>query len=232
MSSAVTIPPPNSSSLMRHLPRLTARARNLLTVTNMHFAGIAALLVLNLYLIAHLVFVAQSLNSNNADALASQRASLVAADIAAKPLRGVDTKVAASQEGADRFYVERLPYEYSQFLAELGVLTKKHNVRLTRAQYLPKPLLTGAASLNEVRIDATISGDYRPVVEFINAVERDRMFFLINSITLTGQQTGQVNLRLRMTTYKRSASIDESTKDLSFGGKESPADPQIPGGTQ
>lgn len=232
MSTAVTVPPPNSSSLMRHLPRLTTRARQLLTVTNMHFAGIAALLVLCLYLIAHLVFTAQALSSNNADALASQRASLAAADIAAKPLRGLDEKVVASKEGADRFYVERLPYEYSQFVAELGVLTKKQNVRLTRAQYLQKPILTGAAALTEVRIDATVSGEYKSVVEFINSVERDRMFFLINSITLTGQQTGQVNLRVRMTTYTRSASIDETTKDLSFGGKETPDEPLVPGVTQ
>ena len=69
MSTAVVVP--NSSSLLRHLPRLTARARKLLTVSNFHFAGIAALVVLNLYLVAHLIFVAQSLSSNNADALAN-----------------------------------------------------------------------------------------------------------------------------------------------------------------
>ncbi len=231
MSTAVMVPPPNSSSLLRHLPRLTSRARKLLTVSNLHFAGIAALLVIVLYLIAHLIFVMQSLSANNADALASQRTALVAADIAAKPLRGVDTKVTTSRVGADQFYAERLPFEYSQFVAELGALTKLHNVRLTRAQYLPKPVLSGDAALTEVRIDATISGDYRPVLEFINAVERDHMFFLINSVTLTGQQSGQVNLRLRMTTYLRNPSVDESMKELS-AGKVSPDEPRMPGGTE
>ena len=46
MSSAVVVPPPNSSSVMRHVPRLTSQARNLLTAVNLHFAGVAALGVL------------------------------------------------------------------------------------------------------------------------------------------------------------------------------------------
>jgi len=59
-----------------------------------------------------------------------------------------------------------------------------------------------------------VSGDYRPIVEFINAVERDKLFFVINGINLTGQQTGQVNLRIRLTTYLRSANADELSSEV------------------
>ena len=81
MSSAAVVPPPNSSSLLRHVPRLTAQARALLTAMNLHFAGVAALGVLVLYLAAHLVFVGQALNSSNQDALDQQRNELRAAEI-------------------------------------------------------------------------------------------------------------------------------------------------------
>ncbi len=42
-------------------------------------------------------------------------------------------------------------------------------------------------------------------MHFINDVERDKnhAFFTIRSITLSGQQGGEVNLRVRMTTYLR-----------------------------
>jgi hypothetical protein len=81
-------------------------------------------------------------------------------------------------------------------------LTKKAGVRFTGAQYVPEPVLAGSAGeLTEVRIDARLSGDYRPLVQFINSLERDKMFFAIKGVTLTGQQTGTVNLRLRLTTY-------------------------------
>jgi type IV pilus assembly protein PilO len=214
VSSAAVIPPPNSSSLLRRVPRLTAQARALLTAMNLHFAGVAALGVLVLYLIAHLIFVGEALNSRNQDAVDQQRIELRAAEVAAKPLRGLDVKLVDSTKAADKFYAQRLPYAYSQVAAELGVLTKKAGVRLVRVQYSQNPVLSGDNELNEVHMDASISGDYRPVVLFLNATERDKMFVVITGINLTGQQTGQVNLRIRMTTYLRAPHGDELNSAL------------------
>jgi type IV pilus assembly protein PilO len=212
--STAAVVPPNSSSLLRHAPRLTAKARRLLTVVNLHFAGLAALAVIVLYLVAHLVFVMQQLSSHSDDALSQERTQLIAAQLAAKPLRGLDTKLAESTKEADRFYQKRLPYAISEVLAELGALTKKEGVRLTRIQYGYAPILSGASALTEVRMDVNVSGEYRPMVQFINAAERDKLFFVIGSINFTGQQTGQVNLRLRLTTYQRAPVGNETTAEL------------------
>jgi hypothetical protein len=57
-------------------------------------------------------------------------------------------------------------------------------------------------------MDAILNGDYRPLVLFMNSLERDKMFFLINGVTLTGQQSGMVGLRLKLTTYLRPAKGD------------------------
>jgi hypothetical protein len=46
-------------------------------------------------------------------------------------------------------------------------------------------------------------------VQFINALERDKMFFVIDGVTLNGQQSGTVNLRLRLTTYLRGGAAAE-----------------------
>jgi hypothetical protein len=72
-------------------------------------------------------------------------------------------------------------------------------------QYAESPVLEAGKALNEVRMDASLNGDYRPLVLFMNSVERDKMFFLISGVTLTGQQSGMVGLRLRLTTYLRPA---------------------------
>ena len=65
-------------------------------------------------------------------------------------------------------------------------------------------MLGGAAgALTEIRMDASLSGDYRPLVLFINSLERDKMFFLIRGVTLSGQSSGTVGLRLSLTTYLR-----------------------------
>lgn len=210
MSATATIPPPSSSSLLRHVPRLTARARALLTAVNLHYAGVAALLVIVLYMVMHLLFLSNALTEHNADALEHQQVLLKTARLQALPLRGIDAKVAASTQDADVFYADRLPYAYSEVLAELGALTKKSNVRWANAQYAQAPELTGDYALTELHIDASVSGDYRPIVEFINSLERDKMFFLVNSISLSGQQTGTVNLRIRLTTYLRAPNAKEA----------------------
>ena len=209
--STTLVPPPNSSSLERRVPRLTARARAMVTAMNLHFAGLALLVLLDFYLIVHLIFVWQGLSSNNANAIDDQRVQLIAAQVAAKPLRGLDKKLVASTEDANAFYQRRLPYAASQVAAEVGALTHREGVHWTRAQYAYTPVLSGSGALTEVSMDASVSGDYRPIVQFINAVERDKVFFVINSINLTGQQTGQVNLRIRMTTYLRQPNPDELT---------------------
>jgi type IV pilus assembly protein PilO len=233
MSTTAVIPPPNSSSLterVRRVPRLTARARALLTAMNLHFAGVAALIVLDLYLIVHLAFVWQGVNATNQDAIYAEQARLKAAVIAAQPLRGLDAKLVTSTQDADTFYQKRLPYAVSQVAAELGILTKKEGVRLTRTQYAYSTELSGADSLTEMRIDASVSGDYRPIVQFINAAERDKLFFVINSIN-TGQQTGQVNLRVRLTTYLRAPNTKEAGDTAAIA--ETNAQPSSPeGGTQ
>ncbi len=214
MSSVALIPPPNSSSLLRRLPRLTARARQLLTAVNLHFAGVAALSVLDLYLLLHLLFAWQALSASGPEAIAAQRTLLRASQIAGRPLEGIDAKLTTSTVQANAFYADRLPYAYSQVLSELGALTRHANVRLGRVQYTYLPVLSGEYGLTEVRMDASVSGDYRPVIGMINSLERDRIFFVITGITLTGQQTGQVNLRLRLVTYLRAAAPGEQPGEV------------------
>jgi type IV pilus assembly protein PilO len=94
-------------------------------------------------------------------------------------------------------------------------------VKLTRVQYAYDPVMTGTAGeLMEARMDASLSGDYRPLVLFINSIERDKMFFLITDVTLQGQQSGVVGLRIRLTTFLRSPVGTEGTEKTGATGDE------------
>ncbi len=232
MSTAVVIPPPNSSSVLRRVPRLTAQARQLLTAVNLHFAGVAALSILNLFLLVHLVLAWQAVSASDPAAIAQQHTLLTAAQIAGRPLLGIDAKLTDSSAQADGFYQQRLPYAFSQVLTELGSLTSREGVRLSRVQYTYTPVLSGPYTLTEVRMDASISGEYRSVIGAINAIERDHLFFTISSITLTGQQTGQVNLRLRLTTYLRASGPNEIAGEAPASVTVEPAPDASAGGPQ
>jgi type IV pilus assembly protein PilO len=193
----MTAPKPTVKSLVE-------RGQSWLSPLNLHFAGVGLLVLVNVYLLVHMAFLWQTANSNDAQAQAGQRITLKTSEIAAEPLRGLDAKLARATEEADRFYRLRLPATDSEWAGELGLLTKRHNVRFARGAYLYKPMLAGSAGeLTQVQIDASLSGDYKPLIEFINSLERDKMFFVIDSVILTGQQSGTVNLRLRLRTYLR-----------------------------
>ena len=62
------------------------RAAEWLSAVNLHWAGVAALGLTCLYLLIQMGFAWQQAQSQNADALAQQRVSLMAAKIAAKPV--------------------------------------------------------------------------------------------------------------------------------------------------
>ena len=201
------------------------KTRGALTALNLHFGGVALLGLLNLYLLIHMAFLWQTANNQDASALAQERVRLQTAKIAAAPLDGLDGKLTKSTEDADGFYQSRLPYAVSQVAMETGALAKKQNAKMTRVQYGYTPLyLNGTApgpnvapSVTELRMDASFTGEYRALVQLVNDLERDRMFFLITGVTLTGQQSGTVSLRMKVTTYLRPARGDEKSEPLPAG---------------
>jgi type IV pilus assembly protein PilO len=189
------------------------RATGWLSLLNLHIAGVAILGAVCLYLLVHMLIVWQLARGDDADALAQANISLQTARIAAKPLEGLDTKLERSSADASEFYTARLPVSYSEFVAELGAVAKRNGVRLARVQYTPS-VVAGDASgqLTEVKMDASLTGDYKPLVLFLNGLERDKVFFLIRSISLSGQQSGTVNLRIGLTTYLRDQPSDDEVQ--------------------
>jgi hypothetical protein len=46
-----------------------------------------------------------------------------------------------------------------------------------------------------------LAGNYTSLARFINAVERDEMFFIIDSVSLGGDPQGPVKLAVKLETY-------------------------------
>jgi Tfp pilus assembly protein PilO len=200
--------------------------RKLLTLLNLHFAGVVVLLGINLVLLSKLFFAWHAASTDQSTEYESQRMTYVQLQSQMSHLQGLPEKVDLARKDADAFYERRFPPNYSTMVSELGAIAGKNNVRLTRAQYAPSPAING---LTELRVDASLSGEYTQLMHFINDLERDKqhVFFIINTLTFSGQQGGLVNLRLRMTTYLRSSS------DLPpVSNNEDAANPQADAHTQ
>jgi type IV pilus assembly protein PilO len=119
------------------------------------------------------------------------------------PLRGMDKKLDLARKEIADFYRDRFPAQYSVVSSELGKVASETGVRVSQISYDPKP--ADIANLQQVSINANLDGDYLQVVKFINALERDKMFFMVDSLTLAQEQGGMVRLQMRLETYLRSA---------------------------
>ena len=192
---------------------------------NAHIAVVAVLAIVNLVLLVELGLAWHTLRTDRPEQLAVKQVELRTAELQAKPLRNLPQRVSESTKGAGHFYDGRVPGADSAILAELGTLEQKANVRLSRVQTSFAPALR---DVTEVRMDASVSGDYTPVMKFINSVERDKMFLVIDGLTLTGQQGGLVNLRLKVRTYLRG--VDAQHLQPMKSGDEGTAVPDQNGG--
>lgn len=167
---------------------------------NLYIALVAVLLISVLVLGTRLVVAWHESHSDQTEQYESDMATYAVLQAQTQNLRALPAQLARSRGQAERFVNTRIPTSDSEILEQLGALKDKDKVRLSRAGYTFLPAIPG---LLEMQIDANVSGGYTPVMHFINDLERDKdhAFFTLRSITLTGEQTGQVNLRVRMTTY-------------------------------
>jgi len=126
------------------------------------------------------------------------------ADLTAKtrrvaPLKDLPHKIEIAREQIDDFYKRRLPDHNSQILTEVGKLASANGVRIEQERY--KPADNTVVGLQPVEVEYDLAGNYSSLARFINALERDEMFFIINGVALGGDPQGPVKLSVKVQTF-------------------------------
>jgi len=169
-----------------------------------HWVGLVALALILSGLAVRFAMDWSATHGSATDALAADQVQLKALELQTTPLRGLDRRVAQSRDQMQKFYAKRIPADYSLIASRIGDLEVESGARLSRVLYAQ-----GAQSgdLTEISMDVGISGEYPQIMRFVNGLERDQTFFVIRAMSLTGQQGGQVNLRLRVSTWLRGVDV-------------------------
>lgn len=115
------------------------------------------------------------------------------------PLKDLPQKVVLASHQINDFYKRRFPSQSSQIVTEFGKLAAANGVAIETVKYKLDTAETGGLQPEE--IDASLAGNYTSLARFINALERDEMFFIIDSVTLGGQPQGAVKLSMKVQTY-------------------------------
>ena len=183
-----------------------------------HFAGAAILALLTIGLAIRFGMDWAATSGSSTGAMAGKQIQLKALDLQTAPLRGLDKKVVEARKQIAGFYADRIPPNYSSISTRVGELSVSSGVRLSRMQYTQG---APGADLTEITLDAGISGEYPQIMRFVNGLERDKTFFVIRAMDLTGQQGGLVNLKLRVSTWLRPA--DAAASGLPQTPEKTPA---------
>jgi type IV pilus assembly protein PilO len=133
-----------------------------------------------------------------------QEMNLLQAELTTKtrqvePLRNLPQKVVLANREVAEFYKKRFPAQDSQIATEFGKLAAANGVAIEQAKYQAKA--PGPGRLQLVEMQADLSGNYVSLARFINALERDDLFFIINSVSLGSETTGTIKLQMKLETY-------------------------------
>jgi len=115
----------------------------------------------------------------------------------------MDKKIPVAQRQIADFYHDRFPAEDSSISADLGKVASETGAAMSQERYTHKD--SDIEGLQRVEVEADVSGDYLQLVRFINALERNRLFFIVNSLDLGSDQNGTVKLRIKVETYLRTS---------------------------
>src|SRR6267143_6281151 len=114
---------------------------------------------------------------------------LLRADI--RRAQAIRDSIPAIQKDCDRFEQSLFPASsgYSAVRSELGAISRKSGSRLADLSFKPTDITS--RGMTEVVIDATVDGDYKSVIGFLNALQRSNNHYVVDSLTLASDNSNQ-----------------------------------------
>ena len=121
------------------------------------------------------------------------------------PLRGIDKKLDQTRDDVKKFYAQKVPDQYSEISQHIEKITQEAGVSIQAVRYTQDKNTNSEkyklANVKRVDIETTVDGEYGKVARFINAMEQDRLVFIIDQITLNSQDSGTISLQIKFQTF-------------------------------
>lgn len=125
-----------------------------------------------------------------------------------KRAQDIRDKIPAIQKDCGQFEASLFPAStgYSSVTSELGGLARNAGTELEAMGFKQTEIVS--RGLTEVAIDATVSGNYKSVIHFLNSVQRSRNHYAVDGLSLGAENSNQaasgiVKIALHLKTYFR-----------------------------
>jgi hypothetical protein len=188
----------------------------------MRFAAVLMGVVCALAIIYLLSPLSASSSQKQQELLDKQR-QLRASEEQTRPLQQLPQLVTKAQNDISKFYADRLPAYPSTVYNAIYDVARRSNVSLGEVKY--ESFDTLAPPLQLLQMQARVSGSYPNLVRFINAIERSKLFFVIDGLQFAEAKgsDGAIQLNLTLETYLRPRAENERPQVASTrppGGEE------------
>jgi Tfp pilus assembly protein PilO len=141
-------------------------------------------------------------------AVETKQHDLLKADI--KRAQDIRDNIPAIQKDCDHFERSLFPASsgYSAVRSELGATARKSGIQLEDLSF--KQMEIANRGMTEVAIDATVNGEYKHVIGFLNGLQRSANLYEVDSLTLASENANQgsanvIKVALHLKTYFRTA---------------------------
>ncbi len=176
--------------------------------TQQHRRFTFALVAMGIVCLLAALFLAAPITASSAqrfDGLRNKQDQLRAREKEIRPIRNLSQLIDKAKTDYNRFSSDRLTAFPSTVYTDIYELARKNNVSLGEMKY--DSYDTETPTLKLLQVQARVSGGYPNLVRFINAIERDKLFFVIRTLQLTDTKADRgeqnVQLTLTMETYLR-----------------------------
>lgn len=123
--------------------------------------------------------------------------------------KDMDHNIAAARQQEQDFDRDRLTVHYSEMSELLSHIAGEAGVNVSDVKYDEHAAKgkekTTPPGYEGIGITMQVHGSYTQDMRFINAVERQHMLLLIDSVSFGGMQSDELTVSVHLTTYLRSA---------------------------
>jgi Tfp pilus assembly protein PilO len=125
---------------------------------------------------------------------------------AVAPAQGMDRKIETAREQETEFNNERLEQRYSAMSEQLSRIATEAGVSVSNVKYdEEKDQKKVPFGYSGIGITIQVHGTYEQDMRFINAVERQKILLLIDSVGFQGMQGNSLTVSVHLSTYLRNA---------------------------
>ena len=173
-------------------------------------AGVVLLVLADLALAAYSWQLASAPQSPREQySLEMKQHDLLKADI--KRAQDIRDRIPAIQKNFDQIENSLFPASagYSKVRSELGDIGRKSGIQLEDLSFRPSKI--PSRGMTQVMVDATVVGDYKSVMLFLNGVQRSPNLYEVDALALATENanqgaSGAIKVTVHLKTYFRTAS--------------------------